>query len=115
MPKFPKYKAPDGITVKQDFTVDDRLGTKTYLWVLFGEQHAIAFYDRGKDDPHLLMDYLVEDDENWFRTDHAGMGSTAWLNDWHRIIVEADIFCKCMFYPDMHHGRQYGYTRKKPK
>lgn len=44
-----------------------------------GQQFGVRFEKRGEDDPHVIVQILVEDDGNWFE---VGSGfSSFWLDD----------------------------------
>lgn len=44
-----------------------------------GARNGVKFVPRGKDDPHILIQLLGEDDDNWFNSD--GVMSSFWIDD----------------------------------
>jgi hypothetical protein len=46
---------------------------------ILGKQFGIKFQARGSDDPHICVQLLGEDDENWF--DFGDRFSSYWIRD----------------------------------
>ena len=57
--------------------------------IVKGECFGIVIHERGKDDPHITISIIVEDDENWAITKTASM-SSFWLSDFKNVLNEAD-------------------------
>lgn len=54
---------------------------------LKGTCHGVLFCRRGPDDPHVMIQLLVEDDGNWFTSD-SGF-SSYWLPEYIELMQEA--------------------------
>ena len=61
--------------------------TINYEKVILGACHGVVFTRRGKDDPHVCMQIITEDDENWFVSDNSF--STYWLPQLMTVLQEA--------------------------
>lgn len=51
---------------------------------ILGEQAGVKLIPRGKDDNHILIQLLAEDDENWHETDY--IFSSYWLDDLIKVL-----------------------------
>lgn len=60
---------------------------------------------RGENDPHILIQVWVEDDEIWHRKASI---SSHWLPELIRVLQDAHAFCESQE-PDLRDGRQYGW------
>lgn len=66
------------------------MGTEIFLdyeAVFIGRQHAVGLKHRGKNDLHVCVQILTEDDENWFTSE--GEFSSYWLLELTELMVEA--------------------------
>jgi len=60
---------------------------KYYQKTFLGECLGIGLYSRGVNDPHVYLDILIEDDDNWF--EYSRGFSASWLPELHRLTQEA--------------------------
>lgn len=56
-----------------------------YVLAILGVQHGVGFYHREEGDKHLCFKILVEDDENWFPSEHGA--SSWWFNELKELLV----------------------------
>ena len=63
-----------------------------YEHIIYGNCHGVLFYRRGKDDPHVCMYIITEDDENWFISESGVHCSTYWLSDLTDILIAAELW-----------------------
>ena len=70
---------------------------------------GIMFYPRGKNDPHICIRFLGEDDGNWWETDVSF--SSAWIDEYIKMLQAAKSICESE-HPDIVDGRQYGWKFK---
>lgn len=58
-----------------------------YEHSIFGRCHGVLFVRRGKDDSHVCIQPITEDDGNWFVTSNSF--SSYWLPDYISLMEEA--------------------------
>ena len=58
-----------------------------YQKVILGKCHGAMLRRRGQDDPHVMIDVLVEDDETW-HTPPSGGFSSFWMRDYIDVMQE---------------------------
>ena len=58
-----------------------------YEKIILGQCHGTMLRRRRQDDPHVMIDMLVEDDETW-HTPPSGSFSSHWLPDYIRVMQE---------------------------
>jgi hypothetical protein len=70
---------------------------------------GVSLYWRGKNDPHVEIRLLGEDDEHWWATDVCF--SSSWLDDYIKVLQDAKAMLEKSpnFTPDMYNGIQYGF------
>ena len=70
---------------------------------------GLALHWRGRNDPHVLITLLGEDDEHWWAENVRF--SSAWLDDYIKIFQNAKAVLENSpnFKPDIVKGIQYGY------
>lgn len=94
-------------------SVDD-LGNKEVI-TFYGGCHAIRLHWRGSTDNHICLQVLTEDDQHWFASRNAGLGSSYWAEEMTDLMKAAVNWMKLNAEPDMHNGHQYGWkVRGKP-
>ena len=74
-----------------------------------GKCMGVELSQRGMNDPHILVNILMEDDENWFK---KASFSSSWLDEMIQQLQAAKAFCETQE-KDMHNGRQYGFNFKE--
>ena len=57
--------------------------------VFLGKSLGIALSRRGNSDPHVLISFLVEDDEAWHLFDEGGQISSYWMPEFVSLMNEA--------------------------
>lgn len=58
-----------------------------YEKIFLGKCHGVILTHRGEDDPHVCVQIITEDDENWFVSDNSF--SSFWLPDLMSVLQEA--------------------------
>ena len=58
-----------------------------YEKVILGKCHGVLLTRRGTNDPHVCMQIITEDDENWFVSDSSF--SSFWLPNFMTVLREA--------------------------
>jgi hypothetical protein len=66
------------------FTDDKEI---VYEKIFLGKCHGVILTHRGKSDPHVCVQIITEDDDNWFISDNSF--SSFWLPDLMSILEEA--------------------------
>ncbi len=72
------------------YTQDDEAPRFQPTWInkhlyIFGRQHGVVLWERGTNDPHIMIKVIGEDDGNWFET--KSLGSSYWLEDFKKVLV----------------------------
>lgn len=67
---------------------------------------GVKLTKRDKNDNHICLQILTEDDENWFVS--ASPFSSFWIDDLIEQLKTAKAYIETQE-PDMYEGRQYGY------
>jgi len=67
-----------------NFTDDNVIA---YEKIFIGKCHGVILTQRGKKDPHVCVQIITEDDDNWFISDNSF--SSFWLPDLMSILEEA--------------------------
>lgn len=75
-----------------------------------GECKGVRLINRGVNDPHISIEILTEDDENWFVSTTSPF-SSGWIDD---LIVQLQLAKAYMETqePDIYEGQQYGWKFK---
>jgi hypothetical protein len=71
-----------------------------YKIVFLGTCIGIGLAERGPNDPHVIVQILVEDDDNWFTSEYAW--SSFWLPD---LQIQLD---ECKSWIERHCNRKVG-------
>jgi hypothetical protein len=64
-----------------------------------GRCMGVRLTPRGEDDPHILYEFIVEDDENWY--EKVGGSSSSWLDEQMSVLQEAKDWLSRNADPDM--------------
>lgn len=83
---------------------------KNVIAVFTGDCKGVAITKRGNTDNHLCFNIITEDDEQWFGS-QSESSSSSWIDELIEQLIRARDFLKSQD-PDMHNGKQYGYTLK---
>ena len=75
-----------------------------------GRCHAVVLTERHAGDRHVCVNFLTEDDEYWF--EGANGFSSSWMEEFVKLLQDANDWMKLYCLPDMHSGRQYGWLFK---
>ena len=73
-------------------------------WIILGEISGILISERSKGDNHAKINFLSEDDGNWFLSENHGM-SSFWFEDYLKLIEKANDFLNT----DNFVKREYGF------
>lgn len=77
-----------------------------------GQCKGVRLVPRGINDPHICVQIITEDDENWFESDKSF--SSAWLDELIEQLQEARVWLATQE-PDIYEGQQYGWELKQAK
>jgi hypothetical protein len=69
-----------------------------YTKLFFGKQFGVGLLPRGENDPHVLVQLLSEDDENWFPSEQPT--SSYWTSDLQAVLSEAQGWMEANCDPD---------------
>ena len=89
---------------EDEYLDDDSQYRELFLGACFG----VGLAQRGRDDLHILMVALVEDDEHWF-VSRYGSGSSGWVDERIAVFQAAKEWCEKNADPDIQRGIQYGW------
>lgn len=77
---------------------------------IFGECNGVLLSKKGRDDDHIVVHLIGEDDGFWFISD--SLGSSGWHDDFQNVMNCLAMYYKKECVPDMYDGVQYGYRFK---
>ena len=80
--------------------------------VFVGGCHALVLHRRNDMDSHICATLLTEDDGYWFYSKRGGF-SSSWLSNVRSLYEEAESWLAKNADPDMHNGRQYGWSERE--
>ena len=75
-----------------------------------GDCKGIRLTRRGENDPHIMVNILTEDDENWFVNENNTF-SSYWIDDLIKQLNNAKSFIESQE-PDIYENNQYGFKFK---
>ena len=70
---------------------------------------GVRLYPRGKNDHHIIVRLLQEDDGHWWDTSVSF--SSAWIDEYIKVLQAAKSMCEAE-HPDIIDGTQYGWKFK---
>lgn len=92
--------------------LDYELKSASIIKMFLGSCIGVVLIPRGIKDDHILMKFLVEDDEYWYLSSNQGI-SSSWLKEYLAALKAAKKWLKENCDPDLHDGRQYGWKIRR--
>ena len=65
-------------------------GVDHYVKLFLGHCHGVVLSRRGEDDPHVVVQLIIEDDGNWFIS--LSNFSAFWLPELQDLLSEAEVW-----------------------
>lgn len=90
----------------------DELRSESIIKMFLGGCIGMVLIPRGAKDDHILMKFLVEDDEYWYLSSNQGI-SSSWLKEYLAVLKAAEKWLKENCDPDLYDGRQYGWKIRR--